>query len=191
MFFVDRKSVINHDYINVINSVYPILKHNIDSIMLSFDEATDASNYYVDYFSEGHAKIHSLFGDQLSCESINQLLVDLFLSVIKFDSKSSNYEVPDLFHNYHAVHYFNKIKAMIARLDDNNMNSEEIISKLIIFEQNRHQNNECDCGQGHNLLRSDQLNSLFIQLLDYYYSITKRYFKNDTVEMLDEYRYLN
>ena len=71
------------------------------------------------------------------------------------------------------------------------MNSEEIINKLIIFEQNRHQNNECDCGQNHDLLRSDQLNNLFVQLLDYYYSITKQYFKNDHVQMLDEYRYLN
>ncbi|MEZ7852535.1 MAG: hypothetical protein QMB42_01495 [SAR324 cluster bacterium] len=191
MFFVNKKSIINHDYINVINSVYPILKDKIDNIIHSFDEDTDASNYYVDYFSEGHAEIHSLFGDQLSCDSINQLLVDLFLSVIRFDSKSSNYEVPELFQNYHAVHYFNNIKVLIARLDNNNMNSEEIINKLIIFEQNRHQNNECDCGKDHDLLRSDQLHNLFIQLLDYYYSVTKQYSKNNNIQMLDEYRYLN
>ena len=191
MFFVNKKSIINHDYINVINSIYPILKDNIDNIIHSFDEDIDARNYYVDYFSEGHAEIHSLFGDQLSCNSINQLLVDLFLSVIRFDSKSSNYEVPELFQNYHAVHYFNNIKVLIARLDNNKMNSEEIINKLIIFEQNRHQNNECDCGKDHDLLRSDQLHNLFIQLLDYYYSVTKQYSKNNYIQMLDEYRYLN
>ena len=191
MFFVNRKSRINHNYINIINSVYPILKDKIDNIIHSFVEDIDASTYYVAYFSKGHAEIHTIFGDHLSCESINQLLIDLFLSVIKFDSNSSNYEVPELFYNYHAVHYFNKIKDMIARLDDNNMNSEEIINKLTIFEQNRHQNNECDCGKSHDLLRSDQLYNLFIQLLDYYYSVTKQYFKNNNIRMLDEYRYLN
>ena len=43
----------------------------------------------------------------------------------------------------------------------------------------------------HDLLRSDQLHNLFIQLLDYYYSVTKQYSKNDNIQMLDEYRYLN
>ena len=190
MLFANQKTVFNHDYFKIINSVYPKIRHNIDKIIQSFEESKDASKYFVAYFSEGHSEIHSILGDRISCDNINQLLSDLFLSIIKFDSNAFNYEIPDLFYNYQAVHYFNKIKDMIARLDQN-MSSEEIIETLIKFENLRHQNNECDCGQNHDLPGSDKLNELFVQLLDYYYSVTKPYPESNNMYMRNEYKYLN
>jgi hypothetical protein len=190
MIFVSQKALINHDYFKILNSVYPIIRTNIDKIVLSFEEGKDASTYYVEYFSEGHSEIHSNLGEHLSCNDINQLLADLFSSIIKFDSQSSNYEIPSLFYNYHAVHYFNKIKDMIARLDKT-MDRQRIIETLINYEQNRHQSNECDCGENHDLLRSDGLYDLFNKLLDYYYSLTKSYSEINQIYIENEKIYLN
>jgi len=190
MLFVNQKALINHDYFNILNSVYPKIRANLDKIVKSFEECKDASTYYVKYFSEGHSEIHSNFGEHLSCDEINQLLADLFLSIIKFDSQSSNYEIPSLFYNYHAVHYFNKIKYMIARLDKT-MDSQRIIETLINYEQDRHQNNECDCGENHDLLGSEGLYDLFNKLLDYYYSLTKSYFEINQKYIENEKIYLN
>ena len=190
MLFANQKTVINDDYFKIINIVYPKIRHNIDKIIQSFEESKDASKYFVAYFSEGHSEIHSILGDRISCNDINQLLADLFLSTIKFDSNASNYEIPDLFYNYHAVHYFNKIKDMIARLDEN-MTSKQIIERLIKFEEHRHQNNECECREHHDLLGSEQLNELFVQLLEYYYSVPKPYSEFNNMYMRNAYKYLN
>ena len=190
MLFVDQKALINHDYLNILNSIYPKIRANLDKIVQSFEEGKDASTYYVEYFSEGHSEIHLTFGEDLSCNDINKLLADLFISIIKFDSQSSNYEMPSLFYNYHAVHYFNKIKDMIAKLDEN-MTSKQIIETLIKFEEHRHQNNECDCGENHDHLGSEKLNELFVQLLEYYYSVTNPYSESNNMYMRNEYKYLN
>ena len=189
MIFVNSNAPIKHDYFNVINSIYPKIRDKIDNIFLSFKENLDASKPFVDYFSKGHAEIHSILGDDLSCNSINQLLVDLFLSIIKIEKKSFNYEIPDIFYNFHAVHYFHKIKDTIAILDQNNIQSNDIINKMINFEQNRHKNYECECGENHEHLESNQLRGLFIQLLEYYYSIKKPYSNN--LDLLSDFKYLN
>ena len=97
----------------------------------------------------------SQYLEMIYLATINQLLVDLFISIIKFDKKSFNYKIPDIFYNYHAVHYFNKIKNMITKLDQNNIQNIDIINILIYFEQNRHKNFECECGENHELLESD------------------------------------
>ena len=78
MLFANQKTVFNHDYFKIINSVYPKIRHNIDKIIQSFEESKDASKYFVAYFSEGHSEIHSILGDRISCNTINQLLADLF-----------------------------------------------------------------------------------------------------------------
>ena len=190
MLFVKQETVIKHDYFKIINSIYPKIIGDINKIIQSFEESTDASKYFVAYFSEGHTEIHSILGDRISCDNINQLLSDLFLSIIKFDSNAFNYEIPDLFYNYHAVHYFNKIKDMIARLDKT-MDSQRIIETLINYEQDRHQNNECDCGENHVLLRSEGLYDLFTNLLSYYYSLTKSYSVTNKKYFEGEKIYLN
>ena len=190
MLFSSRKKQINHDYFYIINSLYPKIRGNIDKIIESFEDSKDASSYFVEYFSEGHSEIHSILGHHVSCEDINQLLADLFLSIIKFDSKSSNYEIPVLFYNYHAVHYFDKIKDLIAKLDLE-MSRNEIVETLINYEHVRHRNNECDCGENHDLLGSEQLRNLFDQLLDYYYSVTKTFSLRNKFNMGSELRYLN
>ena len=190
MLFIDQNALLNHDYLNILNSIYPKIRANLDKIVQSFEEGKDASTYYVEYFSEGHSEIHLNFGEHLSCDDINKLLADLFLSIIKFDSQSSNYEIPSLFYNYHAVHYFNKIKDMIARLDKT-MDSQRIIETLINYEQDRHQNNECDCGENHVLLRSEGLYDLFTNLLSYYYSLTKSYSVTNKKYFEGEKIYLN
>ena len=190
MLFIDQNALLNHDYLNILNSIYPKIRANLDKIVQSFEEGKDASTYYVEYFSEGHSEIHSNLGEHLSCNEINHLLSDLFLSIIKFDSQSSNYEIPSLFYNYHAVHYFNNIKDMIARLDKT-MDCQAIIETLINYEQDRHQNNECDCGENHDLLRSDGLYKLFTQLLDYHYSLNNSYPELNNIYMESENIFLN
>ena len=78
---------------------------------------------------------------------------------------------------------------MIARLDKT-MDSQRIIETLINYEQNRHQNNECDCGENHDLLRSEGLYDLFNKLLDYY-SMTKSYSEINQKYIENEKIYLN
>ena len=78
---------------------------------------------------------------------------------------------------------------MIARLDKT-MDSQRIIETLINYEQNRHQNNECDCGENHDLLRSEGLYDLFKKLLDYY-SMTKSYSEINQKYIENEKIYLN
>ena len=61
MLFVNQKALINHDYLNILNSIYPKIRANLDKIVQSFEEGKDASTYYVEYFSEGHSEIHLNF----------------------------------------------------------------------------------------------------------------------------------
>ena len=62
MLFANQKTVFNHDYFKIINSVYPKIRKNIEKIIQSFEESRDASKYFVEYFSEGHSEIHSILG---------------------------------------------------------------------------------------------------------------------------------
>ena len=79
---------------------------------------------------------------------------------------------------------------MIARLDKT-MDSQQIIETLINYEQDRHQNNECDCGENHDLLRSEGLYDLFTNLLSYYYSLTNSYSETNKKYFEGEKIYLN
>ena len=79
---------------------------------------------------------------------------------------------------------------MIARLDKT-MDSQRIIETLINYEQDRHQNNECDCGENHVLLRSEGLYDLFTNLLSYYYSVTNFYSETNKKYFEGEKIYLN
>ena len=160
-----REPSINHDYFNIVKSVYPKIIDSIDSIFLSFKENRDASKSFVEYFEIGHREIHLVANSDMSCSSVNDLLCDLFVSLTKFDSKSVCYDIPDLFYNYHAVHYYHQIKEIIVSLDKNNVPSNKIIDHLVKYEIERHEKNECHCGESHDLLDSNKLKELLTKIL--------------------------
>ncbi len=191
MKLVKRKTSIKHDYYHVVTSVYPKIIDSIDCILYSFKENKDASMHFVDYFKKGHREIHTVVNYEISCNLVNDLLSDLFLSLTRFDRKSYSFQIPELFYNYHAVHYYHQIKAMIIRLVNNNYSSEKIIEYLIKYEINRHENNECYCGENHDLLESDKLRELLAKILDYYYSVNNNYFSENIMNHQSQYRYLN
>ena len=186
-----REPSINHDYFNIVKSIYPKIIDSIDSIFLSFKENRDASKSFVEYFEIGHREIHLVANSNMSCSSVNDLLSDLFVSLAKFDSKSVYYDIPDLFYNYHAVHYYHQIKEIIVSLDKNSVSSNKIIDYLIKYEIERHENNECHCGESHNLLESYKLKELLTKILDYYYSVNNHYFIGKSINYQYDYKYLN
>ena len=191
MKLVKREISINHDYYQVVTSVYPKIIDSIDSIFLSFKENRDASKYFVDYFEKGHREIHSVLDSEIACNRVNDLLNDLFLSLSKFDRKSICYEIPDLFYNYHAVHYYNQIKKIISSLDRNNVPSEKIVDYLIKYEINRHEKNECFCGESHELLDSYKLKELLTKILAYYYSVNNPFYNEYSMNLQTDFKYLN
>ena len=191
MKLIKRERSINHDYYQVVTSVYPKIIDSIDIIFLSFKEKRDASRYFVDYFEKGHREIHSVLNSHMACNSVNELLSDLFLSLTRYDRKSICYEIPDLFYNYHAVHYYHQIKNKISSLDQNNVSSEKIDDYLIKYEINRHENNECFCGESHDLLDSYKLKELLTKILDYYYSVNNPWFNENSMNLQTEYKFLN
>jgi len=178
MFFKNEETLNDHDYFKAINDVYPKLKKNLTKIINSFELNQDASKYFVDYFAEGHNRIHLILGENYPCNKVNQLLNELLFSVIKFDKNNENYEIPNLFHNFHAVHYYHNIKNKIDYLCNENFNKDQIIEYLVIWERERHQNKECDCGEDHELLATNQLKDLFLQILEYYFSVNINFYKN-------------
>ena len=186
-----REASINHDYYNIVKSVYPKVIDIIDRIFLFFKENKDASKAFVEYFEVGHREIHLVAGSEMACSSVNDLLSDLFVSLTKFDSKSLYYDIPDLFYNYHAVHYYNQIKEIIVRLDKNSVSSNKIVDYLIKYEIERHVKNECHCGEDHNLLDSYKLKELLTKILDYYYSGNYHYIIGNSINYQNEYKYLN
>ena len=191
MKLIKRERSINHDYYQVVTSVYPKIIDSINSIFLSFKENRDASRYFVDYFEKGHREIHSILNSHMACNSVNELLSDLFLSLTRYDSKSICYEIPDLFYNYHAVHYYHQIKNKISSLANNNVSSEKIVDYLIDYEINRHEDNECFCGESHELLDSYKLKELLKKILDYYYSVNNPCFNENSMNLQTEYKFLN
>ena len=191
MKLIKRETSINHDYYQVVTSVYPKIIDSINSIFLSFKENRDASRYFVDYFEKGHREIHSILNSHMACNSVNELLSDLFLSLTRYDRKSICYEIPDLFYNYHAVHYYHQIKNKISSLANNNVSSEKIVDYLIDYEINRHEDNECFCGESHELLDSYKLKELLNKILDYYYSVNNPYFNENSMNLQTEYKFLN
>ena len=191
MKLIKRERSINHDYYQVVTSVYPKIIDSIDSIFLSFKENRDASRYFVDYFKKGHSEIHSVLNSHMACNSVNELLSDLFLSLTRYDRRSFCYEIPDLFYNYHAVHYYHQIKNKISSLDQNNVSPEKIVDYLIKYEINRHENNECFCGESHDLLDSYKLKELLTKILDYYYSVNNPCFNENSMYLQTEYKFLN
>ena len=191
MKLIKREASIYHDYYKVVTSVYPKIIDSIDSIFLSFKEKRDASRYFVDYFEKGHREIHSVLNSHMACNSVNELLSDLFLSLTRYDRKSICYEIPDLFYNYHAVHYYHQIKNKISSLVQNNVGSEKIVDYLIDYEINRHENHECFCGESHDLLDSYKLKELLTKILDYYYSVNNPCFNENSINLQTEYKFLN
>ena len=191
MKLIKREASIYHDYYKVVTSVYPKIIDSIDSIFLSFKEKRDASSYFVDYFEKGHREIHSVLNTHMACNSVNELLSDLFLSLTRYDRKSICYEIPDLFYNYHAVHYYHQIKNKISGLANNNVSSEKIVDYLIDYEIYRHENNECFCGENHELLDSYKLKKLLTKILDYYYSVNNPYFNENSMNLQTEFKFLN
>ena len=191
MELVKREKTINHDYYHVVKSVYPKIIDSIDSIFLSFKENRDASKSFVEYFEIGHREIHLVDNSNMSCSSVNDLLSDLFVSLTKFDSKSLYYDIPDLFYNYHAVHYYHQIKEIIVSLDKNSVPSNKIVDYLIKYEIERHEKNECHCGENHDLLDSYKLKELLTKILDYYYSVNNPCFRENIMNHKSEYKYLN
>ena len=191
MKLIKRETSINHDYYQVVTSVYPKIIDSINSIFLSFKENRDASRYFVDYFEKGHREIHSILNSHMACNSVNELLSDLFLSLTRYDRKSICYEIPDLFYNYHAVHYYHQIKNKISSLANNNVSSEKIVDYLIDYEINRHEDNECFCGESHELLDSYKLKELLTKILDYYYSVNNPCFNENSMNLQTEYNFLN
>ena len=186
-----RETSINHDYYSIVKSVYPKVIDIIDRIFLFFKENKDASKAFVEYFEVGHREIHLVAGSEMACSSVNDLLSDLFVSLTKFDSKSLYYDIPDLFYNYHAVHYYHQIKEIIVGLDKNSASSNKIVDYLIKYEIKRHENNECHCGESHELLDSFRLKELLTKILDYYYSVNNHYFIENSISYQNEYKYLN
>jgi len=186
-----RETSINHDYFHIIKSVYPKIIDIIDSIFLSFKEKRDASKSFVEYFEVGHREIHLVANSDMSCSNVNDLLSDLFVSLIKFESKSVCYDIPDLFYNYHAVHYYHQIKEIIEGLDKKSVPSNKIVDYLIKYEIERHEKNECHCGESHDLLESYKLKELITKILDYYYSVNNHYFIGNSINYQNEYKYLN
>ena len=191
MKLIKRERSINHDYYQVVTSVYPKIIDSIDIIFLSFKEKRDASRYFVDYFEKGHREIHSVLNSHMPCNSVNELLSDLFLSLTRYDRKSFCYEIPDLFYKYHAVHYYHQIKNKISSLDQNNVSPEKVVDYLIKYEINRHENNECFCGESHDLLDSYKLKELLTKILDYYYSVNNPCFNENSMILQTEYKFLN
>tara|TARA_Y100001970_G_scaffold124467_1_gene154157 strand:+ start:1264 stop:1845 length:582 start_codon:yes stop_codon:yes gene_type:complete len=186
MFFKNAENLNSHDYFNVIVKVYPKLKKYINNILNAFELNIDASNYFVEYFSDGHGEIHLILGDEYPCSRINIFLNDLLFSVIKFDRNNINYDVPDLFYNFHAVHYYHKIKGKIYHLNSKGMGKAQIIDFLILWERDRHQKKECDCGENHELLGTNQLRELFLLVLKYFYSVNTNHYQNTLDENLTE-----
>ena len=88
-----KETSINHDYFQIVKSVYPKVIDSIDKIFQSFKENKDASKYFVEYFEIGHREIHLVDNSDMSCSRVNDLLSDLFVSLTKFESKSLYYYV--------------------------------------------------------------------------------------------------
>tara|TARA_B100000579_G_C22650196_1_gene765829 strand:- start:94 stop:669 length:576 start_codon:yes stop_codon:yes gene_type:complete len=191
MKLIKCENSINHDYYNVVIAVYPKIIESINGILKSFKENRDASQYFVDYFEKGHREIHSVLASNISCSKINDLLSDLFLSLTKFERKSFCYEIPEIFYNYHAVHYYHQIKKIISNLDNNNVPSEKIIDYLVKYEIKRHENNECFCGENHEILDSFKLRELLTKILDYYYSVQSPLFSQNSMIHQSEHIYWN
>ena len=186
-----RETSINHDYFHIVNSVYPKIIDSIDSTFLSFKENRDASKSFVEYFEIGHREIHLVANSDMSCSSVNDLLSNLFVSLTKFDSKSLCHNIPNLFYNYHAVHYYHQIKEIIVSLDKKSIPSNKIVEYFIKYEIERHEKNECHCGESHDLLDSYKLKELLTKILDYYYSVNNHYFIGNSINYQNEYKYLN
>ena len=186
-----REISINHDYYNIVKAIYPKIIDSVESIFLSFKENRDASMAFVEYFEIGHREVHLVAYSEMSCSSVNDLLSDLFVSLIKFDRMSESYDIPDLFFNYHAIHYYHQIKKIIVDLDKKRISSDKIINYFIKYEIERHKNNECHCGESHDLLDSYKLRELLTKILDYYYSVNSAYFIGDNINYQNEYKYLN
>ena len=132
----NRETPINHDYFHIVKSVYPKNIDSVDSIILSFKENRDASKSFVEFFEIGHREIHLVANSDMSCSSVNDLLSDLFMSLTKFDRKTVCYEIPDLFYNYHAVHYYHQIKLLIIILNMKSKGMKKmnvIVVKIIIY----------------------------------------------------------
>ncbi len=186
-----RETFINHDYFHIVNSVYPKIIDSINSTFLSFKENRDASKSFVEYFEIGHREIHLVDNSDMSCSRVNDLLSDLFVSLTKFDSKSLYYNIPDLFYNYHAVHYYHQIKEIIVSLDKNSVPSNKIVDYFIRYEIERHEKKECHCGESHDLLDSYKLKELLTKILDYYYSVNNPWFNENSMNLQTEYKFLN
>ena len=186
-----RETSINHDYFHIVNSVYPKIIDSIDSTFLSFKENRDASNSFVEYFKIGHREIHLVDNCDMSCSSVNDLLSDLFVSLTKFDSRSLNYDIPELFYNYHAVHYYHQIKEIIVGLDKNSVSMNKIVDYLIKYEIQRHEKNECHCGESHDLLDSYKLKELLTKILAYYYSVNTPFYNEYSMNLQTDFKYLN
>ena len=186
-----REISINHDYYNIVKTIYPKIIDSIETTFIAFKENRDASKAFVDYFEIGHREIHRVDYSEMTCSRVNDLLSDLFVSLTKFDSMSECYDIPDLFYNYHAVHYYHQIKNIIVNLDKQKLPSDKIVDYLIKYEIERHKNNECHCGENHDLLESYKLKELLTKILDYYYSVNISYFIGNTTNYQNEYKYLN
>ena len=186
-----REISINHDYYNIVKTIYPKVIDSIESTFLAFKENRDASKAFVEYFEIGHRETHLVAYSEMTCSRVNDLLSNLFVSLIDFDSMSEYYDIPDLFYNYHAVHYYHQIKNLIVNLDKQRLPSDKIVDYLIKYEIKRHRNNECHCGESHDLLESYKLKELLTKILDYYYSVNSSHFIGNTINYQNEYKYLN
>ena len=182
---------IYHDYYHVVKSVYPKILDSIDSIIQCFKENRDASSAFVEYFGKGHREIHLIIDSNISCSKVNDLLSDLFISLTKYDRNYHSFDIPEIFYNYHAIHYYHQIKKIILKLDKNNMPSEDIVDYLIKYEISKHEKNECYCGESHEVLDSYKLKELLTKILDYYYSVNNSCYNEYRTSYLGEYRYLN
>ena len=76
-------------------------------------------------------------------------------------------------------------------MDNCNLTSDKIVDYLVKYEIKRHENNECYCGENHELLDSSKLKELLTKILDYYYSVNNTAFSENCVNFQGEYRFLN
>tara|TARA_B100001250_G_C19571426_1_gene687795 strand:- start:61 stop:615 length:555 start_codon:yes stop_codon:yes gene_type:complete len=157
--------------IGTINIIQLEYSQYFELIVEHFMNNQDASEIFVEYFEKSHKRMHEIIENKLTCNKINDFLHDVFLMSVKYNHYNYYFDIPDLFLNYNAVYYYDSIKNKIEKLIKMKYSNEIIIDNLLVHENERHKNLQCDCGKSHECINENELRSLFKKLLNYHQQI--------------------
>ena len=176
------------DIIVVINDIYPKYKDLFEKIVACFQSNVDASDYFVRYYRQAHQEIHDILGHDFPRNTINEFLHDFWLMSIKYDRETSKVCIPSIFYNFNAVHYYHSIKHVISMQASHHKEYDKLLESLVFYEKSRHEQNICDCENGHRMIEVENLKDLFNNLITYYLNTNKfekKYPHNNTLAYIN------